>query len=125
MKVRIKDWNDAVKSALADSENCYVEDDSIFGIKREYGDWGEVIDRCKDGEYFRNGNLFAYPLEGYDANPDDVLRYGTVITDDDVLASDHDIRIRLISYNGDLYYQKMVNGDVVECRKVGMADDTE
>lgn len=138
MKVRIKDWDEAVRAALADSENWYVEDDSIFGIKREYGDWGEVIDGYKDGEYFRNGNIFSYPkcvvdeiIEDDDepVNPDDILRYGKVITDDDMLVSDNDayehIRIRLISYNGDLYYQKMVNGDVVECRKVGRVDEIE
>lgn len=32
MKVRIKDWDDAVKAALADDEDWYVEDDNIFGI---------------------------------------------------------------------------------------------
>ena len=146
MKVRIKDWDDAVKSALADSENLYVEDDSIFGIKREFGDWGEVIEGYKDGTYFCNDKCFSYPLCVVDeiieddvdeivedntelVNPDNILRYGKVITDDDMLVSDHDayehIRIRLISYNGDLYYHKMVDGEVVECSKVGMADDTE
>lgn len=57
-----------------------------------------------------------------------ILRYGTVITDDwlhtinsevDRRPITDDVRIRLISYNGDLYYHKMVNGDVVECRRVG------
>lgn len=128
MKARIKDWDDAVKSALADSENWYVEDDSIFGIKRECGDWGEVIEGYKDGEYFRDGNLFAYPmcvvdeLEDDERNPDDILRYGKIITDDDVLWCNHAVRIRLVSYNGNLYYHKMVDGDVFECRKVGGAN---
>lgn len=30
MKVRIKNWDDAVKAALADSEDWFVEDDNIF-----------------------------------------------------------------------------------------------
>ena len=138
MKVRIKNWDDAVKAALADSEDWYVEGDSIFGISSEYGAWGEVIGGYKDGKYFCGFNHFSYPLCVIDeivedntelVNPDNILRYGKIITDDNMLVSDHDayehIRIRLISYNGDLYYQKMVNGDVVECRKVGRADDTE
>lgn len=122
MKARIKDWDDAVKSALADSENWYVEDDSIFGIKRECGDWGEVIEGYKDGEYFRDGNILAYPmcvvdeLEDDERNPDDILRYGKIITDDDVLWCNHAVRIRLVSYNGNLYYHK------IECRKVGGAN---
>lgn len=95
MKVRIKDWDDAVKAALADSEDWVVKDDSIFGIQRECGDWGEVIEGYKDGKYFHNGNLFTYPMcvvdksQDNECNSDDILRYGKIVTDDDVLASDH------------------------------------
>lgn len=140
MKARIKDWPDAVKSALADSENWYVEGDSIFGIKRECGDWGEVIEGYKDGEYFRNGNCFSYPLCVVDkiiedddepVNPDDILRYGKVITDDQIYTINvdvdrrpvtGDVRIRLVEFDGLLFYHKMVNGDVVNCRCVGKTD---
>ena len=127
MKVRIKDWDEAVRAALADSEDWFIADDNIFGIGCSCGDWGMVVEGDEQDGCFHT-SIFAYPmcvvdkLEGYDANPDDVLRYGTVITDDDVLASDHNIRIRLISYNDGLYYHKMVDGEVVECRKVGMVD---
>ena len=135
MKVRIKDWDEAVRAALADTHDWHVNGGSIFGIAGEYGAWGEVVEGHKDGICFRNGNSFAYPLCVVDeivedntelVNPDNILRYGKVITDDDMLVSDHDayehIRIRLTSYNGDLYYHKMVDGEVVECRKVGRED---
>lgn len=132
MKVRIKDWDDAVKSALADSENWYVEDDSIFGIWRKYGDWGMVVEGYeKDGCF--NTFDFAYPmcvvdkLQGYNPNHDDVLRYGKII-EDEMLYDNREfgiaytIRIRLISYNGFVWYHKMSDGTVMECRKVGMVD---
>ena len=137
MKVRIKDWDDAVKAALADSEDWFVEDGSIFGIQRECGDWGEVIEGYKDGEYFRDGNLFAYPmcvvdeLEDEERNPDDILRYGKVITDDQIYTINvdvdrrpvtGDVHIRLVEFDGLLFYHKMVNGDVVDCRCVGKRD---
>lgn len=137
MKVRIKDWDEAVKAALADSENWDVEDNSIFGISSEYGAWGEVIDGDKDGKCFRNGNHFAYPLCVVDeiiedddgsVNPDDILRYGKTIADDAYgsvttnFGKRQAVRIRLIAYEGELWYHKMVDGDVVECRKVGMAN---
>ena len=136
MKVRIKDWDEAVRAALADSEDWFVADDNIFGIKREFGDWGEVIEGYKDGKYF-NGNCFSYPLCVVDkiiedddepVNPDDILRYGKVITDDAYASVVTEfgrrqaVRIRLIAYNDALYYHKMVGGDLVECRKVGSAD---
>ena len=120
---------------MTDAHDWSVRDDSIFGIDSECGAWGEVVEGHKDGICFRNGNSFTYPLCVVDeivedntelVNPDNILRYGKVITDDNMLVSDHDayehVRIRLTSYNGDLYYHKMVNSDVVECRKVGRAD---
>ena len=135
MKVRIKNWDDAVKAALTDAHDWDVEDDGIFFIDRECGAWGEVVEGYKDGIYFCSGNGFVYPLCVVDeivedntefVNPDNILRYGKVIIDDDMLVSDHDayehIRIWLISYNGDLYYHKMVDGELFECRKVGRAD---
>ena len=137
MKVRIKDWDDAVKAALTDIHDWYVNDDSIFGIDRECGAWGECVEGHKDGIYFCSGNNFAYPLCVVDeivedntelVNPDNILRCGKVITDDAYASVVTEfgrrqaIHIRLIAYNDDLYYHKMVDGDMVECRKVGMAD---
>ena len=132
MKVRIKDWDEAVRAALADSKDWYVEGDSIFGIKRECGDWGMVVEGDEEGGYFHTPN-FAYPmcvvdkLEDYEPNPDDVLRYGKII-EDEMLYDNCEfgiartIRIRLISYNGLVWYHKMSDGTVMECRKVGSAD---
>lgn len=141
MKVRIKPWDEAVKAALASSDDWYVEndgawgDESIFGIGRRVGQWGKVVHGYKENDYFYADNNFAYPLcivdeEDVDDTPptsDDLLRYGKVITDDDVLVSDYDahehVRIRLISYEGDLYYHKMVDGEVVDFKRVGYPYD--
>lgn len=55
---------------------------------------------------------------------DDVLRYGTIITDgqlydrcDDMAA---EVRIRLVNYENVIYYIKMVNGEIEEFKKVGV-----
>lgn len=132
MKVRIKDWDEAVRAALADTYDWDVKDDSIFGIDSECGAWGEVVEGHKDGVYFCSGNNFAYPLCVVDEIVEDnILQCGKVITDDAYASVVTEfgrrqaIRIRLIAYNDDLYYHKMVGGDLVECRKVGRADDTE
>ena len=87
MKVRIKDWDEAVRAALADSENWFIGDDSIFGIGCTCGNWGMVVEGYEEGGYFYASN-FAYPmclvdkLEDYEPNPDDVLRYGKIIEDE-------------------------------------------
>lgn len=58
-----------------------------------------------------------------EANSENVLRYGNVITDDEVFSHPVEcadcIRIRLIEYCGNIYYHKMENGDVVDFKVVG------
>lgn len=131
MIVRIKPWDEAVKAALADNEDLYVREDSIFGIVKECGVWGETVSGHKDSKYFYGEDNFSYPLCVVDEiKPDvleyDILRYGKVITDDDLLVSDYDahehIRIRLIEFDRYLWYHKMVDGEVVNCHSVGKAD---
>lgn len=61
------------------------------------------------------------------ATPDDVLRYGVVLTDDELYCettgadwfSDYVyIRIRTIAYDNRIFYHKMVNGEVVEFKEL-------
>lgn len=134
MKVRIKNWDDAVKAALADVENWYVEDNSIFGIDRKLGKWGEIVEVNETMRRCLVAGDYAYPMCVVDElhddkpNPDDVLRYGEIVTDDAYASvvtefgKRQAVRIRLISYNGGLYYHKMVEGDVIDFRCVGTAD---
>jgi hypothetical protein len=55
---------------------------------------------------------------------DDVLRYGAIITDDQLYDRCDDmaaeVRIRLASYENVIYYIKMVNGEIEEFKKVGV-----
>lgn len=54
---------------------------------------------------------------------DDVLRYGTIFTDDELFdrcdGMAAEVRIRLFSYESVIYYIKMINGEVEEFKKVG------
>ena len=56
---------------------------------------------------------------------DDVLRYGAILTDDELFDRCDDmaaeVRIRLFSYENTIYYIKMINGEVEEFKKVGAA----
>nr|DAO00753.1 MAG TPA: hypothetical protein [Caudoviricetes sp.] len=55
---------------------------------------------------------------------DDVLRYGTILTDDelfdrcDEMAAE--VRIKLVNYESVIYYIKMINDEVEEFKKVGV-----
>ena len=54
---------------------------------------------------------------------DNVLRYGTILTDDELFdrcdEMSAEVRIRLFSYESVIYYIKMVDGEVKEFKKVG------
>lgn len=137
MLVKIKPWDEAMEAALSDDESWFVDDDSIYGICRSTGKWGEVVSGYKKGQYFHSKKSFIYPLcvvdviEDDKPTPDNILRYGKVITDDmlhtinsevDRRPVTGDMRIRLIAYNGQLFYHKMIDGEVVDRCCVGKAD---
>ena len=43
----------------------------------------------------------------------ELLRYGQIIVDDNIEDSEGDfIRIRIIKYNGKIYYHKMIEGEM-------------
>ena len=56
--------------------------------------------------------------------PDDVLRYGEILTDDEFAEQDNlslcykYSRIRTIRYDNRIFYHKMVNGEVVEFKEL-------
>lgn len=100
-----------------------------WGIDGDVLPWGNYMESepaDKVGDYYVDGGWWVKGYMVESPELDDILRYGTFVADDELYAGNYkwadDIRIRLISYNGELYYHKMRDGDVVECRKVGRAD---
>ena len=58
-----------------------------------------------------------------DKNPSviDVLRYGTILTDDELLdETNAHVRIKVLSYGQNVYYIKTVNGEIIGFEKVGV-----
>lgn len=131
MKVKLKPWNEVVE--LAKRHDSYDFDGNVeyvFGMTERTLPWGGQIEsRPADnmGDYFMGDDWWVHGWMVEDADADDILRYGKIITDDMLYDNRefgiaHDVRIRLIKYDGQLYYHKMVDGTVVECRRVGIAD---
>lgn len=56
----------------------------------------------------------------------DVTRYGTILTEDELCDRCDEmaawVRIRLVNYDNSIYYIKMINGEVVEFKKVGVVE---
>lgn len=112
----------------------------VFGIEKDSIPWGKNVE--VDIETLdNNNNLPTYELNGFfvptcmfdivdDENLDkdppvnDVLRYGTILTDDEFFDRCDDmsaeVRIRLVNYKSVIYYIKMINGEVEEFKKVGV-----
>lgn len=54
----------------------------------------------------------------------ELLRCGSIITDDDFCTLRTEfIRIRVISYDNKIYYHKMIDGEVVEIKEIGNAEE--
>lgn len=61
----------------------------------------------------------SFCLEGWYrlVKPEDVLKYGNILTDDKFNYYSY-IRIRTISYDNRIFYHKMVNGEVAEFKEL-------
>lgn len=123
MKVKIMDYETAKAEVLAREQNPYIANDTIvWGVERKWEGWGKVREVYKDSDYFQDVKD-GYQFPNYliaDITSVDVLRYGEVIINEEFVEYGS-IRIRIISYNGSIYYHKMVNGDVVEFKEIGLA----
>lgn len=133
---KIKSWDEASRTVNAGyDKSYYVYDESIFGIGKNAGSWGRTVRGYEKDGLFCADDGFAYPAcvtEECDENDESVgddiwgylLRYGDIITDDEMFTDTHQyVRIRLIACDGELYYHKNVSGEVVECKIVGKATD--
>ena len=129
MKVKIMDYETAKAEVLARNNNpCFANDGAVLGISYRWEGWGQARDvDDKDTDYANNVFVFRDVEDGYslpnyliDVTPEDVLRYGEVIINEEFVEYGS-IRIRIISYGGSIYYHKMANGDVVEFKEIGLA----
>ena len=125
MKVKIMDYETAKAEVLARTQNPkFANDRKVLGVDKTWAGWGQVRDIEK-----RFDNSFCDVEDGYDlplylidkVTDKDVLRYGEIINDESfALYSGQNIRIRIISYNDYIYYHKMVDGEVVDFKPIGL-----
>ena len=124
MKVKIMDYETAKAEVLArENNNRYLADDNyVFGISKDWEGWGQARDVVDYDDMMIRDVQSQYNLPRYLAekvSSQDILRYGEVIINEEFVEYGS-IRIRIISYGGSVYYHKMVNGNVVEFKKIGL-----
>ena len=126
MKVKIMDYETAKAKVLAREQNPYIANERhVYGVDKTWAGWGQVRDiekRFDNNSFWDVEDGFALPLYLIDKVTDkDVLRYGEIINDESfVLCSGQNVRIRIISYNDYIYYHKMVDGEVVDFKPIGL-----
>ena len=124
MKVKIMDYETAKAEVLAREQKPRLANDKmVYGVDKTWAGWGQVRDVYKHIGYFRDvEDGYDFPLYLIDKVTDkDVLRYGEIINDESfVLYSGQNVRIRIFSYNDYIYYIKMVDGEVVDFKPIGL-----
>ena len=132
MKVKIMDYETAKAEVLARTQNPKLANDRmVWGVDKTWEGWGQVGDVYKGMDYFHdiedNFDFPNYLIANITAK--DVLRYGEIIIDEEIYdycrvkAYDEPVcvRLRVISYNGSLYWLKQKDGEIVEFKEIGLA----
>ena len=128
MKVKIMDYETA-KAEVKAREPYLAEladERHVYGVNKTWAGWGRVRDIYKHIGGFRDvEDGYDLPLYLIDKVTDkDVLRYGEVIVDENLVDFAIDgknyVRIRIFSYNDYIYYIKMVDGEVVDFKPIGL-----
>ena len=124
MKVKIMDYKTAKAEVLAIEQNPKLANDKVWGVDKTWAGWGQVrdIEKRFDNSFCDVEDGYVFPFYLIDKVTDkDVLRYGEIINDESfVLYSGQNVRIRIISYNDYIYYHKMVDGEVVDFKPIGL-----
>ena len=127
MKVKIMDYETAKAEVLAREQNPYIANERyVYGVDKTWAGWGQVRDVYKHISGFRDvEDGYDLPLYLIDKVTDkDVLRYGEIIVDENLVDFAIDdknyVRIRIFSYNDYIYYHKMVDGEVVDFKPIGL-----
>ena len=127
MKVKIMDYETAKAEVLAREQNPYIANEMhVYGVDKTWAGWGQVRDVYKHISGFRDvEDGYEFPLYLIDKVTDkDVLSYGEVIVDENLVDFAIDdknyVRIRIFSYNDYIYYIKMVDGEVVDFKPIGL-----
>ncbi len=124
MKVKIMDYETAKAKVLAREQNPYIANErNVYGVDKTWAGWGQVRDVYKYINYFRDiEDDYEFPLYLIDKVTDkDVIRYGEIINDESFVLSDgQNVRIRIFSHNNYIYYHKMVDGEVVDFKPIGL-----
>lgn len=129
MKMKLKNFDDAFEvakefshaSVLLTGEKC------LFGLFESTIPWDEYIEvkfdeQCDDIRYYTyNGYYiphFCFEKE-IALTAENVMRCGNILEDTEVIGKYSYYRIKIMTYEKEVYYIKMQDGEVVTFKKIG------
>lgn len=132
MKMKLLSW-DKARAAYKIYTGVTARPNTICGIGEHNIPWGREVETTAYNDKYYELDCFlvpAYCFKGESYLSNDALRYGTILTDDEFYETPNEaspktlryVRIRIIAYNGIIYYHKMLNGEIVEFKKVGVEE---
>ena len=129
MKMKLKNFDDAFEVAkqfrasyvLLTGEKC------IFGLFESTIPWGEYIEvkfdeQCGDIRYYIYNEYyiphFCFEKE-IALTAENVMKYGDIIEDTEIRGKYSYYRIKIMTYEQEVYYIKMKDGEVVDFTRIG------
>lgn len=124
MKMKLKNFDDAYE--VAKQFNCVGKEDNI-GLYKSTIPWGEFIEVEFDEEC---GDIRYYIYEGYyiphfyfekeiALTAENVMRYGNILEDTEIIGKYSYYRIKIMTYEKEVYYIKMKDGRIVNFTRIG------
>ena len=124
MKMKLKNFDDAFEAAkqFSCAEECY-----ILGLSKSSIPWGECIEvepdeECGDTRYYIYGRYYIphfYFEEEIMLTAQDVMRYGDILEDTEIRGKYSHYRIKIMTYDCEVYYIKMKDGEIVNFTRIG------
>ena len=124
MKMKLKNFDDVFEAA---KQFNVVGQKSIFGLFDDTIPWGKYVEvkfdeECGDTRYYTyNGYYiphFCFEKEIM-LTAENVMRYGDIIEDTEIRGKYNHYRIKIMTYEKEVYYIKMKDGEVVNFTRIG------
>lgn len=122
--MKLKNFDDAFEAVK--QFDC-AEENYIFGLSKSSIPWGEYIEvkfdeQCGDTRYYIYNEYYIPHFcfeEEIMLTVQDVMRYGNILEDTEVIGKYSYYRIKIMAYGKEVYYIKMQDGEVVTFKKIG------
>ena len=124
MKMKLKNFDDAFEVA---KQFNTTEESYILGLSRFSIPWGEYVEvepdeECGDTRYYIYDRYYIphfYFEKEVALTAQDVMRYGDILEDTEIIGKYSYYRIKIMTYEKEVYYIKMQDGEIVNFTRIG------